>query len=248
MYEIDKATLTIRSAKQFRNQVFALSPKPLLFWDTCALLNVVRFIYREDPGDISTFEAIMKVHDSILSRNILSVSCEAVITEFNSNIDKTMQETSDSISKTYNYYKNIVDVCNTIDNMTVVLPDMRPNLLQTKLYDLLKEIIQKTVFIPVDDTTTKNAFQRVVQGIAPAKKKHEFKDCNIWEVCQECFRQVNTVNDGHPKVFYTVNTEDFCVIQNKQPQGFIHNLVMEATANKSSCCKTIFEVVNDLGV
>lgn len=248
MYEIDRNTLAIRSAKQFRNQVYALSPKPIIFWDTCALLNIVRFIYREDPGDITTYEAIKKIHDSVLANTILSVSCETVIDEFNANIDKTVQETSDSVAKTYNYYKNITDVCNALDGSTIAIPDLRANGLPVKLYNFAKDIIQHTNFVPVDKTTTENAYKRIVQGIPPARKKHEFKDCNIWEVCQETFRQVNTVNDNPTKIFYTVNTEDFCIIQNKQPQGFIRELVMEATANKSSCCKTIFEVVNAFGL
>lgn len=248
MYEIDKNTLTIRSAKQFRNQVFALSPKPIVFWDTCALLNIARFIYREDPGDITTYEAIKKLHDSILANTILSVTCETVINEFNANIDKTVQETTDSVARTYNYYKNVADVCNALDGSTISIPDLRANGLPVKLYDLVKDIICHTIFVPVDITTTKNAYERVVQGIPPAKKKQEFKDCNIWEVCQETFRQVNTVNDNLLKIFYTVNTEDFCVIQNKQPQGFYQNLVMEATGNRALCCKTIFETVNALGL
>lgn len=242
MYEINPAGLRITSAKQFCNQVYSGNTKPVIFWDTCSLLNIIRFIYREDPGDITTFEAIRKIYDAIMNDSVLSVSCESVITEFNNNVDKTISDTEESISRTYSYFKNLVDVINAIDGSALTYGEVCSKDLHLKLYQVASDIIHKTSFINIDKTSTANAHKRVLQKKAPAAKKQEFKDCTIWEVMLSCFRQLNTVDVRKQKVFYTVNFEDFCCIENKRPKSFMYELLMEATVLNFKCCKSVFEV------
>lgn len=248
MYKIDPSHLNKTSAKQFCNQVYRGHVKPVLFWDTCAFLNIIRFIYREDPGDVTTFESIKKVYDAIMNDSVLSVSCVSVISEFNDHINDTVTEVKDSIAQTYLYFKNNTDVINVVDNTTRQYSDIRQSDLQVKLYQMVVDIMHKTKFINVDKTATSNAHQRVLQHKAPAGKKEEFKDCTIWEVMLSCYRQLNTVDVIHPKIFYTVNVQDFCHLVNKIPQGFLHDLVMEAASLNFKCSKTIFEVESALGI
>lgn len=248
MYEINPADLRITSAKQFCNQVYSGNTKPVVFWDTCALLNIIRFIYREDPGDITTFESIKKIYAAIMNGSIYSISCESVIKEFNDNVDKAVSEIQGSISRTYTYFKNLVDVINDIDGSALTCSEICPRDLQQKLYQMVNDIIRKTSFISIDKTTTSNAHERVLQKKAPAGKKEEFKDCTIWEVMLSCFRQLNTKDVSKPKVFYTVNFEDFCYIENKKPKSFISTLLMEASMLNFKCCKSVFEVDAELAL
>jgi hypothetical protein len=61
-------------------------------------------------------------------------------------------------------------------------------------------------------------------------------------------KAINNVNDTTSKVFYTVNTQDFCKIENKEPKGFLHDLIIEAVSQKFDCCKSINDVVDKLGI
>ena len=249
MYKIDENTLRKISAKQFCNQFFNGNPKPVIFWDTCALLNIIRFIYREDPGDATTFDAIKKIHDAILNNEILSVSCESVITEYNNNVNEAVNQIDDSVAKTDTYYKNLLEVINKLDNTAMVYTTVRAQQMPQKLHSMVDDILHRTSFITIDKTATSNAHQRVLQKKAPAGKKEEFKDCTIWEVMLSCYRQLNTVDVNIPKVFYTVNVQDFCRFDNnKRPQSFLHDLLMEAVPLHFSCCKSVFEVVSDVGL
>ena len=248
MYKIDENTLRKISAKQFCNQFFNGNPKPVIFWDTCALLNIIRFIYREDPGDVTTFDAIKKIHDAILNNEILSVSCESVITEYNNNVNEAVILIEDSVAKTDTYYKNLLEVINKLDNTAMVYTTVRAQQMPQKLHSMVDDILHRTSFITIDKTATSNAHQRVLQKKAPAGKKEEFKDCTIWEVMLSCYRQLNTVDGTILKVFYTVNTQDFCKFDNKKPQSFLHDLLMESFTLKFTCCKNVFEVVTALGL
>lgn len=248
MYKIDENTLRIISAKQFCNQFFKDNPRPVIFWDTCALLNIIRFIYREDPGDATTFEAIKKIYDAILNNNILSVSCVSVITEYNVNVNVAVQQIEDSVAQTDTFYKNLLDVINKLDNTAMGYTTVRVQHMPQKLNSMVQDILHRTAFITIDKTAAANAHQRVLQRKAPALKKEEFKDCTIWEVMLSCYRQLNTVDDAIPKAFYTVNVQDFCKFENKVAQSFLHDLLMESFALKFTCCKNVFEVVSALGL
>ena len=248
MYRIDENTLRKISAKQFCNQFFKDNPKPVIFWDTCALLNIIRFIYREDPGDVTTFEAIKKIHNAILNDNILSVSCVSVITEYNGNVNVAVQQIDDSVTQTDTFYKNLLDVINKLDNTAMGYTTVSVQHTPQKLHSMVQDILRRTTFITIDKTATSNAHQRVLQKKAPAGKKEEFKDCTIWEVMLSCYRQLNTVDSNIPKVFYTVNTQDFCKFENKVAQSFLYDLLMESFTLKFTCCNNVFEVVTALGL
>lgn len=248
MYRINENTLRKNSAKQFCNQFFKDNPKPVIFWDTCALLNIIRFIYREDPGDVTTFEAIKKIHEAILNNSILSVSCVSVITEYNNNVNVAVQLTEESVAQTDTFYKNLLDVINKLDNTAMGYTSVRVQHMPQKLNSMVQDILHRTAFITIDKTAAANAHQRVVQRKAPAGKKEEFKDCTIWEVMLSCYRQLNTVDNAIPKTFYTVNVQDFCKFENKVAQSFLHDLLMEAAAQHFTCCKNVFEVVTALGL
>lgn len=248
MYKIDSARLSITSAKQLCNQVYQGHAKPVIFWDTCALLNIVRFIYREDPGDVTTYNEIKKLYDAILSNSILSVSCESVIIEYNDHVNDAVQEIEASVNQTNTYFKNSVDVVNKLDNSTIGYTSTAASQMPQKLHAMVEAILCNTKFVTIDKTATSNAHQRVLQHKAPAGKKEEFKDCTIWEVMLSCYRQLNTVDVAKPKVFYTVNVQDFCIMENKVPKSFIHDLLMEAVSLNFTCCKNVFEVTTALGL
>ena len=153
------------------------------------------------------------------------------------------------MAKTDTYYKNILDVINKLDNTATGYTTVRAQQMPQKLHSMVDDILQRTSFITIDKTATSNAHQRVLQKKAPAGKKEEFKDCTIWEVILSCYRQLNTVDVNIPKVFYTVNVQDFCKFDNnKRPQSFLHDLLMEAVPLHFSCCKSVFEVVSELGL
>ena len=163
-------------------------------------------------------------------------------------MNDAVQQIDDSVTKTDTDYKNLIDVINRLDNTAIGYTTVRVHQMPQKLHSIVHEILHRTTFVTIDKTAAANAHQRVLQRKALALKKEEFKDCTIWEVMLSCYRQLNTVDDAIPKAFYTVNVQDFCKFENKVPQSFLHDLLMEAAALHFTCCKNVFEVVTALGL
>lgn len=236
--KIDKSTATIMSSDEFVKKIFTPTPKPILFWDTCALLNYIRFIYREDPGDINTFRAMESIYNKIVKDEIYSVAAETSITEWNDHVDKTIGEVKDSLAKTSSYHLRSIDVINAIKTLSLKHEAIDTYDLEELLCQLALNIIAKTTFIEIDQVSTYNAHQRVLRKNPPAGKNEEFKDCTIWEIMITLNKKINATKIPISRCFYTVNTDDFCSREGR----YLWILETEATTNNVSCCKNIFEV------
>ena len=90
MNKLNINTIQLKTVAEFKANVYATNPKPVVFWDTCALLNIIRFTYREKGDFALKYNSIKHVHDQILSGNIYSITSEIIVNEWNDNIDKTI--------------------------------------------------------------------------------------------------------------------------------------------------------------
>ena len=212
---------------------------PIVFWDTCALLNIIRFIYREDGSDLQFINKIIDIYSKIQKDDVFSVSCEINISEWNDNIDKTLSDFSESLKRTTDYHKNAINVINVLKGTTKVSESLILDNLDSELQNIALAIIGKTQFLKINSEISFNALRRVVQKDPPAQRKNEFKDCAIWETMLELNRKLNSLGLIQKRVFYTINTEDFC----DKNGSFLFRLSSEATTWGFVCASKLGDVL-----
>lgn len=238
---IDNSATMVMSNDKFVKDIFSKQPKPLLFWDTCALLNYIRFIFREDPGDITTYRAMETIYNRVLNDEIYSLAAQTTIVEWNEHVDDVISKNDLYLTDITKKYQNSIDVINVITSSSFNHEPINNKMLTEKLCKMVLEIINKTYFIQVDKDSAYYAHYRVVCKTVPANTKEEFKDCTIWEIMRSLYQKINRIDGTQKKCFYTVNTQDFCPANN-----FSMQLATEAATLKASLCKTILEVQSQL--
>lgn len=231
---------TTYSISHFVQNVYNKQKRNLLFWDTCALLDIIRFLYRN--GDVNTYRAINSINSNIQSDTIYSVASSLTIKEWNDNESKVISEIDNSLNKTSNYHKNSIDVINEINSTTYIAEALYNKMLVRDLDILSQSILAKTIFLETSEIAN-DSLVRVANKLPPASKKQEFKDCAVWETMKLVSQKIEsakTTSDSYNKVFYTVNTDDF-LDRSRIPNVFHRELLTEAAVLDFICCKQVDE-------
>jgi len=202
--------------------------KPVIFWDTCSLLDIVRLPLPDRNQTVDSLEKIIEIKNKIVSKDIVSLSSELCITEFNNHIEtwtKTLESESKRLSKTYNNFIGFINKANI-----GVSPILTTNLSIYRLEDLLCQIIHaivnETLFIREDATFATFAHFRTTNKIPPAMKKGEYKDCYVWGTCLE-LRQTSS-DKSYSYNFMSSNVTDYADTNKKD---FVTEIKNEATIN-----------------
>lgn len=229
------------SISDFVTNTYNLQKKNILFWDTCALLEIIRFIYRNN-GDVNTYRAINTINGYIQSDSIYSIASSITIKEWNDNEAIVTTGFRDSLVKTTDYHKNSIDVINEINSTSLVSESLHNKRLLFDLEILAQSVLSKTIFLETDEIAN-NSLVRICNKLPPANKKNEFKDCAVWETMRlvsELIENTKAPTDSFEKVFYTVNTDDF-IDKSREPKIFHGQLLSEASILNFICCKDINE-------
>lgn len=203
--------------------------KPVIFWDTCSLLDIVRLPLPERNNTVDTLRMIIEIKDKIISNDIISISSELCITEFNNHIEswsKRLESESKKLSKSYNNFIGFINEIN-VASQTISNVDLSVYKIEQLLCQITHAIINETIFVEEDDTFKEFAHFRTTNKIPPAKKKGEYKDCYIWGTCLE-IRSTNT-DKSYPYYFISSNTTDYA---NENKKDFVVEISNEASINK----------------
>lgn len=242
MNKIVKDDSTCVTIDDFILNVIDKPNNPIVFWDTCTLLNIIRFIYREDGTDSQFINKVIEISNKIKNDNVFSVSCEINISEWNDNIDKTLSDFLNDLNLTTNYHKNAINVINVLKGTSKVSESLILNNLDSELQNIALSIIRKTKFLKIDSEISFNALRRVEQKDPPARRKNEFKDCAIWETMLELNRKLIYCGLNQKRVFYTINTEDFC----DKKGSFLPKLSSEAITLGFECATKLEDILKFL--
>lgn len=213
MKTIDTTGYRIYSISDFVHQVYAPAPRKLILWDTCALLDIIRICFRHKLPD--SFLALQKIHDAIVSGNVISVASELTFREWNDNIADVERTANMSYDNTTAYHHIGIDAVNFFTGNSYVSHPLNNCNLYDKLQDFAFDIIEKTHFIETKEIAN-DALKRVADHKAPGgkKSKSESKDCAVWLTMFVLCRQLNVHHNSvstaiHERNFLTVNTDDF---------------------------------------
>lgn len=209
----------------FVQNQFQANPKNTIFWDTCSLLDILRFPYRE--GNVDSFKKIIEILNLINNNELYSLCSSLTIVEWNEHEESIRIETDKSLELTSTFNENSIDIINHIFSTTYPKTKINDKGLVVELENICNGILSKTVFLNTNSISD-NALWRVAQKKPPASKKQEFKDCAIWETVLSVSTQVQS--HGKKVVFFTVNTDDY-IDKSRNPKIPYANIISEAVSH-----------------
>ncbi len=238
---IDTKNIQQKSIEDFVKQDYEISQKPILFWDTCAFLNILRFIYRNVKDPQKEINAILEISEKIGRGDVYSVCSSIEKTECVNNYDKTLSEFANSLKRTTKYHKDSILVINTLNKTSYSSESLVDKSLSENLHDIAQSIFSKTIFLTEDASIASDALNRTINNIPPAGVKKEFKDCAIWATMIRLAELTNKINPSLSKVFYTVNFEDFC--EKNNPEKILHRLHSESISKSFALTINIMDTL-----
>lgn len=175
---------------------------PILFWDTCSLLNIFNILTANLYYKMDFYRQILKW---IKKGKLISVSSEMVMCELTQNI----QDVLVARDKNEAFFKNALEGYATTQSKAyeIMLKTLISRMSLSKEQNkCLVEILAHTYFITEDDLYKNQAHFRVRNQIPPSKNQSQYKDCYIWYTFL-CIAKAL----GKPfMAFMTDNTTDFC--------------------------------------
>jgi hypothetical protein len=211
--------------KEVAVQLLNDSGKPVIFWDTCSLLDIIRLPIPDRKHSVGRLEKVMEIRQKIVSGEILSFASVLTVKEFNDHVVEAQNEVIRAARRISQDHNNYMGFVTRVDPTTSSAPiDLTLHNLEVQLNDIVQEIVLETNFIDRDESFLHIAEHRVIEKIAPAKVKGEFKDCYIWSTCLT-IRQESS-KSGHPFGFLSSNIRDYAEAPSNNLEPY---LLTEAT-------------------
>lgn len=197
--------------------------KPLVFWDTCALLDILRIPLLEKPQfNIATLQAYEQLESWLASNRLVSITSNLVVREFSEHADNIVnmlvaqeRKTKDEVKEQSQYMSDAVKSAKV--SVGIDLLDI-----QKRVIKLVKKIWRRTYILRGQDEFALKADYRVRNYIKPSGGKESYKDCYLW-ICY--ISLLNKVNPTEPTFFFTSNPADFA--ENRKSDKLHPNLKAE---------------------
>jgi hypothetical protein len=181
------------------------SPAPVVFLDSCTLLDVVRAPSRNNASEVQ-FARLFLTSVQKAPKAIHLIIGSPTQTEWNDHIDKTESECA-----------NTIDCCNAVaavcGYMAMTAPAPLPLAtggLPAMLRQLSADLLAAAVAMDNNAAAMNRAINRVIASQLPARKGGTgAKDAVIVEHVVETTAQLRAFGFGQPCVFVSSNTKDF---------------------------------------
>jgi len=182
-------------------------PTPIVFLDTCAILDVSRSLYREGASPDLVQSALNALQMS--SEKLQLVISEQVAQEYARNLPEVLNELHCRIIQ-------ISEVGNSLlDTMTSAQLGSTLTTLKASLTELTSQIFNSSLSIAKDDACVFQAASRLARNITPAKRgSSNMGDCLVVEHFLEFVRQLRAVGFDLPCIFVSSNHRDFGLAPN----------------------------------
>lgn len=214
-----------------RSDLFALldlEKKPVIFWDTCAFIDIIRLPLPERKYTSDILERLILIKNKIVSGDIISISSNFCIREFNDNVTRYINHLKTETQRLNKEHNDFISFINKANLGSNILPniDLSIHNLEVLLSNITLEITSRTKFVNDDPSYSAFAEFRVRNHIPPAKKKGEYKDCYIWATCLDIRK--NCTDKTHPYYFLSSNTKDYAATNKSE---FVMEIKTEADIN-----------------
>jgi hypothetical protein len=195
--------------------------RPVLFLDTCILLDIIRATYRclgsgyvQKASELRT----MLTSDPPLCALVVA---SMVPKEWSDNARNVRDEVQAHLGKMQDQAVHFHEACATLGiGLTFGRPFYPGVSLADGLYDLSKALLDNSIHLDPDAGCMGRGVGRVVAGTPPSSKGGQVKDCVIVEECLELSRLLRANGFTRKCVFCTSNMDDF-----GGPGGALHPML-----------------------
>lgn len=189
------------------SQISQINPMniPMVFWDTCSLLDILRIPERKKHDDLDKY---IQLKDLIVNNNVISCTSECVIFEFNQHHYK-QEQVLDSHQNKFEIFGGLHTRTRRDEDKIRLNKALAEIEVPPILKGILNEILSNTYEIKKQNSFRDAADLRIWSLRAPAKVKAEYKDCYIWETFIQMAQQFPTGNNRPKMIFFTNNTKDY---------------------------------------
>lgn len=187
-------------------------PAPVIFLDTCIILDIVRVLHREgiDKGIIkSAKDLIVRSKDE--SEKIWLITSEIVETEWNDNIDIVVEDLEKEIRRLKNNMLRLESILKDVfPGTNIIYPDIAAYSLDDYLRSLSEKLLKSSIIFLNDQECLLKSTDRVFGNMAPASKgKSEPKDCMIIEHYIKISKHLRENSFREKRIFITSNKNDY---------------------------------------
>ena len=203
--------------------------KPIIFWDTCALLDILRIPLLDRPQfNPQTLQAYEQIESWIATNRLVSVTSDIVVREFSEHADDIDNALSAQEQKLKNDVKEQSHYMTDAAKATRVASSIDLLDIRKRVIKLVKKIWKGTYILRGQDDFALKADYRVRNYIKPSGGRESYKDCYLW-ICY--ISVLNKVNPTEPTFFFTTNPADFA--ENKKSDNLHPNLTAELPSANS---------------
>jgi hypothetical protein len=188
------------------------SSLPVLFVDTCVLVDVIRAPMR--PRALKgCVRSAVQLADHLTAdpgRCRLAVA-SFVPGEWREHAARERDRLRDHLTELDEYGADFHLACADL-NLAPAFgkPDYSSVGLPDRLFGLSELLMNHAIHLDAQDETNMRAFGRAIKCTPPSKKGGEAKDCTIVEECLETCRRLQSAGFSRSLVYCTSNTQDYC--------------------------------------
>lgn len=189
------------------------APRPVLFLDACAVIDVVRFARPDREVPVGVVEAAQRLVSASRAGRVALVGSELLKIEVDDHLDEERRGAAKELARASARMAVIlagVDIRVgpgnasawwAVERNLLMLPDELARL----VHDLMREV----TLVRDDPACIEHARIRAVCHYPPSHKKESRKDCEVFEHCLDLSRRLARHGHPHPRVLVTSNKTDF---------------------------------------
>lgn len=179
--------------------------KPIVFWDTCAILELLRLSERSAFPE-RDFLHYSFLAEKIKSGEIVSVTSELVFQEFHQHYFQQLKALQKLEQKTRDDVKKITAIMPIGKKRKRIEDNVDSMHTETRITLILSQIWRNTILIREQKSFLNFAYLRVKLKMAPSQNKEQFKDSYIWGT----FLSLAHKLPACPKMcFFSLNISDY---------------------------------------
>lgn len=191
--------------------------KPVLFIDTCSILNVFNSLHQSNLSETYVLQAraLMQHHE----KDVWLTTSQTVYEEWVDNVDSVTDTMRYELTKLDRNMSTVFNVANSLLNASYQLPQHTSSLnLATHIRAHSEKLLKSCLILERTDEHSIRAMHRVRKNEAPAKKgKPEPKDCEIIECFLELGKSLRNQGFHNKLLFFTANEKDFGTRKSLKP-------------------------------
>jgi hypothetical protein len=216
--------MTTLSIAQAQDQILA-QPAPVLFLDTCALLDVLRVASERDdtPHRIIPAAEEVAARTSSSPRRMWLLGAERLEVEWNDNVGGVLDNIVGHIARVDRSLGKLYEAARAVSSIPTETrsgdfgfvtaeraPRVEPFELPERLREICERVLRMLIRLSPDAEILRAAEMRSMAGLKPAAiGKREHADCLIIETCFALFKSLRSRGFAERCVFVSSNKADF---------------------------------------